>query len=245
MKLLRLILVASSALTTLSIVRADDTEAREATAAAVDRSYQWVSHYYENPRPDDLLSSVYTLSRAGYFDAAGQPATAIGFFSVVFAQNPQRVNSWLARANELPAAHRRILAAAAWMAGNATGARQLRELSANSEDNLRSEIAALLQAGPVSAVQSPVLSTASMDLQWGAFLASGDERNIVNVLAALGSGEHNLATSARYTLAQNAAAHPRVLDIVRTQVDRQPEAIRAELRAALNEAAATSAKPRA
>src|SRR5213075_1283165 len=93
MKYLRLILVAGTALTTLSSLRADDTLAREATKAAVDRSYQWVSHYYENPRPDDLLSSVYTLSRAGYFEASGQPATAIGFFSVVFAQNPQRVSS--------------------------------------------------------------------------------------------------------------------------------------------------------
>ena len=75
-----------------------------------------------------------------------------------------------------------------------------------------------------------------LNLQWGAFLASGDERHIVNVLAALGSGEPGLASSARFTLAQNAAAHPRVLDICRSQLDKQPAAVRAELKAALNSA---------
>jgi hypothetical protein len=79
-----------------------------------------------------------------------------------------------------------------------------------------------------------------MNFQWGAFLASGDERCIVNVLTALGSDEPGLATSARFALAQNAAAHPRVLDICRAQLDKQPESVRAELKAALNHA---SGKP--
>ena len=48
-----------------------------------------------------------------------------------------------------------------------------------------------------------------MNLQWGAFLASGEERHIVRVLDALGTGERSLDSAARLALAQNAANHPR------------------------------------
>jgi hypothetical protein len=82
------------------------------------------------------------------------------------------------------------------------------------------------QPEPASVNQTPVVSAAAMNLRWGAFLASGDERHIVSVLEALGSNEPGLATSARYALAQDAASHPRVLEICREQLDRQPQAIR-------------------
>jgi hypothetical protein len=65
------------------------------------------------------------------------------------------------------------------------------------------------------------------------------------VLAGLGSDQPGLATSARFSLAQNAVAHPRVLQIVEAQLDRQPNAIRTEIRAALQEASAPRAKPKA
>jgi hypothetical protein len=229
MKLLRVILVASATFVSLSGLRADDV------SDVNYRGQQWLVRYYENQRPDDLLPAVYSLSSSGYFESAGQPATAIGFFSTVFAQNPQNVTRWLAETKGLPQAHRRILAAAAWQAGHPAGARLMRELGGEQNDDVR----ALLSSGPKPVVESPVRSASSMNLQWGAFLASGDERHIVNVLVALGSNAPGLATSARYTLAQNAAAHPRVLDICRAQLDRQPEAIRAEIRAALNASGAT------
>jgi hypothetical protein len=238
MKTLRFLLVAgAAALATIPALRADET-----VGASANRGQQWLSRYYQNPRPDDFLSAVHSLSQSGYFESAGQPATAIGFFSSVFAQNPQQVNSWLARTSGLPEEHRRILAAAAWKAGHPAGARQLRELSANVDDSLRAELNRLLDAGPTAVVQSPVLSESSLNLQWGAFLASGDERHILNVLGALGSGEPGLTASARYALAQNAISHPRVLEVCQSQLSRQPEAIRAEIRAALNEV--PGAKPR-
>lgn len=229
MKLLRVLLATGASLVAFSSLQATDSGASRS-------AWQWVANYYQNPRPDDLVSSVYGLSRSGYFESVGQPAIAIGFFTTVFAQNPQRVNFWLAQTSALPSAHRRILAAAAWKSGSATGARMMQEMSAFDDAELRNEIRQLLANGSEPVGATPVLSASSMNLQWGAFLASGQEVHIVNVLAALGSNEPGLASSARFALAQNAAAHPRVLDICRTQLDKQPAAVRAELRAALNAA---------
>jgi hypothetical protein len=236
MKLFRVLLATGSTLVALSSLNAVDSNSQLSRPA-----WQWVTNYYQNPRPDDLLPAVHSLSRSGYFESVGQPAVAIGFFTTVFAQNPQHVNYWLAQTASLPEQHRRILAAAAWKSGSATGARLLREMASNEDPELREEIRQLLLTGSEPVGNTPVLSASSMNLQWGAFLASGNERHIVNVLTALGSGQPGLASSARFALAQNAVAHPRVLDICRAQLDKQPESIRTELKAALN---AASSQPR-
>jgi hypothetical protein len=73
-----------------------------------------------------------------------------------------------------------------------------------------------------------------MNLQWGAFLASGEERNVTNILAAIGRGQ--IGDSARVSLAFNAAQHDRVLQICRAQLDKQPNEVRSVLRAVINDA---------
>jgi hypothetical protein len=80
-----------------------------------------------------------------------------------------------------------------------------------------------------------------MNLQWGAFLANGDERHIIRVLDAIGSGERALDHAARMSLARSAANHPRVLEICQAQLTRQPAEVQSVLRAALRDA---EAKPR-
>jgi hypothetical protein len=206
-------------------------------APRTSRAEQWITHYYQNPRPDDLPAVVHQLSRDGYFEKAGQPSIAIGFFATVFSQNPQNINYWLRETSDLPVEHRRILAAAAWQAGSSRGAAMIRELSTGSSNELQNQLTELIRRGPAPVASTQVRSEASMNLHWGAFLASGSEQNIVAVLTALGSGENNVSTAARYSLAQNAVEHRRVVEICRAQLDRQPEPIRSEIRAALNQAA--------
>jgi hypothetical protein len=204
---------------------------------------QWMEHYYQHPSPEALVQGVCSLNDDGYFEDPAQQDAALGFFSTVFQQNPKLVDHWLRESRFLPLPARRTLAIAAWIAGDPAGARQVRELFGTFKYPVRAEVDRLLAAGPVSAAQTPVISTASMNMRWGAFLASGDERHIVSVLEALGSNEAGLATSARFALAQDAASHPRVLEICREQLDRQPQPIRAELRAVVDDAAVQ--KPRA
>ena len=77
----------------------------------------WVENYYLNPDTEKVVPAVYALSRSGYFEQAGQPATAIGFLSAVFAKNPEKVGGWMHSFRDLPAAHRRRGAAALWYSG--------------------------------------------------------------------------------------------------------------------------------
>jgi hypothetical protein len=194
---------------------------------------QWVSHYYEAPQPDLVVPAVFALSRSGYFEQAGQPATAIGFLSTVFAQNPDKVAGWMRAFRELPISHQRLTAAALWYSGLPGNERGLRALARHSSPELQAELDELLAKKVVPVRETPVLSESSLNLQWGAFNASGEQQHIVNALAALGSSEAGLTSTVRNSLAQKATSHERVYEICQAQLANQPAGVRDQLRTAL------------
>lgn len=196
----------------------------------------WLETYYLNPEPAVVPRALNELSRSGYFDRRENIAVAVGFFGTLFSRHADRVESWLEQTSALPAPHQRLMAAALWQAGHPLAREWLLKLGQTSP--VRAEIEKLASMPDQSVAETPVRSPSSMRLQWGAFLATGNERHIVSILDAFGLDEPALTSAARMALAQNAAAHPRVLEICRAQLARQPEEIRSELRAALNYAAA-------
>jgi len=204
------------------------------SAFGAERNWnEWMQNYYRAPQPDQVVPAVMALSRAGAFEGAGQPATAIGFLSEVFAQNPGRVAGWVEFFRDLPEHDRRVVTAALWYSGVPEGERELRRDVGTAGSALRAELDALLAQGPVALARTPVLSESSLNLQWGAFLATGDAQHIVQALAALGSSEAGLSAAARTSLARKAASHPRVYEICQAEMNRQPADVRDQLRTAL------------
>lgn len=212
-----------------SVTLATSFAAREQSAAQV-----WLETYYVNPRPAELTANIAALGREGFFEKPGHTALAIGFMATVFEKNPARVERWNAEMSRLPAKTYRLVVAALWQAGHPLGAELLRQMA--DETSIRAEVVRLSETPAPLVADTPVRSSSSMNLQWGAFLASGEERHIVRIFDAVGLGERSLDRAARVSLAQNAAAHPRVLEICRAQLDRQPEEVRSVLRAALSDA---------
>lgn len=222
MKTLKALLLASLALASSHAARAGSS------------AQAWLETYYVNPRPDELATNVHRLSRSGWFDESGHTAVGIGFLSGVFAAHPQRVNGWLDQLADLPLSHRRLVAAALWQAGNPKGAELLKRFGERSV--VRTEVLELASRQSTPVADTLVVSSSSMNLQWGAFLASGNDRHVIAILDGMGNDRAALDLAARQSLAQNAALHPRVLDICRDQLSRQPESVRAEIRAALTAA---------
>jgi hypothetical protein len=227
MKTLKFVVVAHLALLTGLTTRAESS------------AQIWLETYYVNPRPAELTANIRALSREGFFEKEGNTALSIGFLATVFAQNTARVESWLGELPNLPAAHQRLLVAALWQAGHPLGSELLRTISKKSP--LHEEVLRLASMPAQLVADTPVRSRSSMNLQWGAFLASGDERHIVRVLDAIGTGERALDNIAQINLARHAADHPRVLEICQAQLSRQPQEVQGVLRAALRDA---EARPR-
>ncbi len=195
----------------------------------------WLESYYLNPDPASVSADVRRLSESGFLDRSENSAVAIGFLAAIFSRHPDRVEGWVSGLGDLPERHRRLLAAAVWQSGHAEGGAVLRAMAARSP--VREEIERLASLPPPVIAETSVVSVSSMRLHWGAFLATGDERHIVSILDAFGRNEPALTTAARLALARHAAVHPRVMAICRAQLDRQPEEIRSEVRAALHAAA--------
>lgn len=206
-----------------------------AQAATTSKAEAWLNNYYQQPAPDRFASSVFELSRSGYFDEPAHVPLAIGFLGAVFAQNPGRVDGWMQVSRSLPVAHQRILASALWYSGNPKGAKYLRTLARSATPDLRQEVDALA-AGTPKLDAAEVRSVSSLNLQWGVFLATGEKAPVQNILAALGTNDNaQLSQDVRWSLAQNAAQHRRVLAICRDELSRQPNAIRETLRAVIND----------
>ncbi|MFZ9746083.1 MAG: hypothetical protein ACO3G4_05575 [Opitutaceae bacterium] len=202
----------------------------------------WLESYYLNPQPAALAARVQALSREGFLERPGNVPLTIGFLATVFAQHPARVDAWLQELRSLPESHQRLLAAALWQAGDARGEDLLLRLRAPAA--VRTEIRRLATTTADRIADTAVLSPASMNLQWGAFLASGDERHVTRIFDAIGRNEPALGTGAQLALARNAAAHPRVLAICLAQLERQPSEIQSALRAAFRDAGAVPPAPR-
>lgn len=219
MKTLKFVFVAGLALASSLAMRA------EVSARA------WLETYYLNPQPAGLPGAIKSLSRDGYFDEPGHIAVGIGFISTVFAQNPSKVDRWLLELNGLPLKDQRLIASALWQAGHPLGSEMLQHLGEYSTN--RPAVTRLANSPAVAVDDTPVLSPSSMNFRWGAFLATGDERHVVAILDAIGTNQPGLDMAARRALAHNAAEHPRVLEICRAELARQPNGAPSELRAAL------------
>lgn len=203
-------------------------------AAPATSAEQWLNNYYKNPAPEQFSAAVLELSDSGFFERQGNVPLSIGFLASVFAQNPDRVNEWMDLTRSLPEAHKRILVAALWYSGNPKGVDYLRSYARDSSPALRSQILARVQQPDLA--NAEVLSASSLNLQWGVFLATGEKAPVQHILAALATTDNaQLSQSVRWSLAQNAAQHQRVLAICRDELSRQPNAVRETLRAVINE----------
>jgi hypothetical protein len=60
-----------------------------AAFAAPSRDWsQWMSHYYEAPQPDQVVSAVYGLSQTGYFSEADHRTAPSDSSLVCFPRTP-------------------------------------------------------------------------------------------------------------------------------------------------------------
>lgn len=233
MKIARLVLAAGVSLAVYSGLSA----AEITSDSNSDFGQQWMAHYYQNPQADKLIAAVADLSQSGYLSTASNRETTMGFLATVMHRNPDYVPQWLdASRRVLSNSGQRIIAAAAWYAGYSAGAREIHRLGEADDASVRNQVERLISGDtPGSLADRPIRTEPSLNLEWGAFLASGDPHYITNVFVALGSDEPGLASTARYRLAESAAGDPQVMQICQSELARQPAAVRASFEAALNQ----------
>lgn len=221
------------------------SEPREAsTSFRTDQDLnRWMSFYYVHRDTEAVVGAVREMFRRGWFDRESARPPLVAFLSSIFYQNQKQLEPWLAELDPLGLEQKKYL----WLAMDWSGSSQaetlLRRLRDQHEGDTREFLETLIQEENRPLVEMDISEPLVLDILWGQFVASGDERCVQKVIGALhgldGKGDVNkmlIGGAARWSLATNAKDHARVLEICKREVTSESGVVRKALNQIIREA---------
>ena len=165
------------------------------------------------------------LSKQGAFKDSNTAAPFFGFLAGAMSRNPNLVPAMLPRLAALPANEQPVVILGLWYSGLPDAKALLAGLAKDMPEQ-RSMIEDLGRSTPAKLVELPLDGDPGvMAALWGNFMATGDEAPVLRIMDALpftmiAQGDRQrlaMGRVAEWSLASNAAQHPRVMEIVRKQ----------------------------
>jgi hypothetical protein len=151
--------------------------------------------YYAQPTPDRLVDEVRTAAAGGGFAELGARMCAAAFLGRVIGANPQRVGEWFAALADLDGDARETWHFAGWFSGQAS--EQLLAAGATPQ-----------MLGPAPDLLRAPLAPPLLDMLWGIYFATGDERAVRRLVGVL-------------DLLDDRGAAAKFTSTARTEADRQ------------------------
>ncbi|MFN8656955.1 MAG: hypothetical protein U0105_11500 [Candidatus Obscuribacterales bacterium] len=211
---------------------------------------QWLTYYYLHPQPDLVVPATLLAEKKGYLSSeTGGPYMA--FLSRIFAQNPTMVGDWLKQLDSIPARDKPMLWTAIYWSHTKESAAVLDQIAKSLPPKSQESLVEQIAKPPEPIEKVTISSPAVLDMLWGAFFATGDEKYVKRLISVLPWEAQNkdlikmqVGASARWSLTSNAEQHAKVLEICQ-QVRETDPAMRTVLdpvieKATKNLAAATA-----
>jgi hypothetical protein len=204
---------------------------------------EWMTYYYLHPTPEKIPQAVQSMQQMGYLkkESAGAPITS--FLSLIFRSSSTAIESSLTDFSNYSPSEQQILLRALWLASTKQSKMHLQKLLAVQDSKGVNDNADLLNSYPPEIEKLPIESPYILDMLWGAFMATGDDKYIIQVISVLpySTIKGNIARllvggSARWSLTSNATQHKRVLDICMSQLEKQPQEVKEILSEVISEA---------
>jgi len=204
---------------------------------------EWLTYYYLHPEPEKTPLAILSMQRLGYLKKDSARAPLVAFLSLIFRSSGAVIEPSLKPFPSLSTGEQQVLLHALWVAGTGEAKAHLKRCLALLADRGIAGNEELSKLDPPALDRMTIDSPAVLDMLWGAFMATGDEKYVIRVIGVLpyAAAEGNVAqlligSSARWSLAANAARHRRVLDICVSQMAKQPEEVRKVLAEVIVEA---------
>jgi hypothetical protein len=135
----------------------------------------WLSHYYEKPTPERLVTEVRAMSKAGTLSNPKSAAPISVFLGKVMAANPARVDAWLSQLGDLKGGDRQtVLLAASWSGTREAQAHLDGQPDAEKYRAKQVDIRTLEPNNPTV-----------LDMLWADFFATGEAMPIRRIVVAL------------------------------------------------------------
>lgn len=181
---------------------------------------EWMSRYYIHRDTASVVPAIRQMFKQGWFDRDTAVPPLSAFWASVFYQNHNKVESWLRELNDLALEQKKYLWMAVYLSGVPESMEALKKVGSENGAEAEKYVNNLLTQKRQNVVDMPVTGPAVLDMFWGQFVASGDDRCVKRVIAALYYLQETedlakilIGGAARWSLESNAAQHPRVLEI--------------------------------
>ena len=184
---------------------------------------QWLAHFYQAPEPELVSTAILSASKLGMFEGQARSFAYFGFIAGVMSKYPDRAPEIAHHLVSLPPDEQPALVTGLWYSSYPGRAELLKSLS-ESMPVYRSTILYLASNDSKPVFTLPVEDGGwVLDVLWGFFMATGDERAVARITDALqwlGDPDQQkaaAANAAKLSLTIQGKLHPPVLAIVKTE----------------------------
>jgi|SRR5208282_1500389 len=208
--------------------------AKEITAR--DQVEEWLTYYYQHPRPDLLVSALRFMSKDGWLQKSDAQAPLVAFLSRVFIANPDRLKGWAADVANDSEDEKVTVATALWMVDGDKSQEVLGAITRDGPATFQVKVKSLQANRPPDLLKDEINSPQFLDALWGAFFATGNERYVQRLISALPMLDAEgdvmkmlIGGAAQWSLTSNAVQHPKVMEICEAELRILPEDQKPEL----------------
>ncbi|WP_072680082.1 hypothetical protein [Arcobacter sp. LA11] len=187
---------------------------------------KWLTYYYLQPEPNKFEIVVKELSSIGFLERKKSLAPMGGFFSVIFRGNKNKVDKWIDFLVNLKENERKIFIMALYYSDIKDKYEHIKKLVKTEKE--KKLLFGIKKLKFINLIDMDVISAKTLDIHWGAFMASGDERHIYKIIDSLSFGGIKgkkptniliIEETAKWSLSSNAKQHKKVLDICKYFID--------------------------
>lgn len=222
---------------------AASAEAGVTDIRTVDDLNEWFEYYYLYPKPELLPAALRLIDKAGLMDKVSAQLPMAASLSVIFHDNPDQLAAWSGVIGKLSQVPRRITWMALWMSNDDAARKYLEEQKRSRTGEDHQYLDVLLASERFDLGARKIHSAEDVDLLWGAFFASGNEQWVRQIIGVLPEWRHRdnptrfrIGAAAKWSLANNAKIHDRVMSICRKEMESVGEETRPLLKDIIDKA---------
>lgn len=196
----------------------------------VDSLTNWMTYYYLRPQPEMLVPALLLSDKLGLLQGDSS-APLQAFASRVFAQNPEKVKDWFTQLAGMSDTGKTIVLTSIWWSNSKEAKELLAAISEQLPEKARAEFRKQIDSQPPEIDKMDIESPDVLDMLWGCFSATGDEKYVKRLIDTLAWGKSDnknlpkmlIASAARWSLASNIEQHERVKEICESVQKQNPE----------------------
>lgn len=202
---------------------------------------KWLTYYYLNPEPENIVQAVRYMSNSGLLDNGKAYPPIVGFLAGVFKKNPSKVSSWVNNLSSLSNSSYGVVVLGLWYANLPDSKERVYSLL-EKRPALKAQFNYLYQGSPMEIQQIPLEQGPwVLDALWGNFMATGNAEPVARIMEALpwldAKGEARkllVAGAARWSLTSYAKQHKKVMAICESEIKTQPPAVQVKLKSVIS-----------